>query len=76
MERHSPARTRSKDLADYTKQFHRRETTVRDGAIALNLSEEDFERLILDYVAAHPGIAGEVGWAVKSTYRTITGAEM
>jgi hypothetical protein len=39
-------------------------------------TEEDFERLILDYVAAHPGIAGEVGWAVKFTYRTITGAEM
>jgi hypothetical protein len=30
-------------------------------------TEEDFESLILEYVAAHPGIAGEIGWAVKAT---------
>lgn len=39
-------------------------------------TEEDFEDLLLESVAAHPGIAGEVGWAVKSTYRTIAGEEM
>ncbi|QEG31692.1 hypothetical protein GobsT_65360 [Gemmata obscuriglobus] len=39
-------------------------------------TEEDFEGLILGYVTAHPGIAGEVGWAVKATYRTISGEEM
>ena len=39
-------------------------------------TEDDFERLLLESVAAHPGIAGEVGWAVKPTYRTITGVGM
>ncbi len=39
-------------------------------------AEEDFEGLILEHVAACPGIAGEVGWAVKDAYRTVSGAEM
>lgn len=39
-------------------------------------SERDFENLLYECIVIHPGIAGEVGWAVKSTYRTITGEEM
>src|SRR5947207_1955787 len=38
-------------------------------------TEADFESLILEYVAAHPGIAGEVGWAVRASYRTVSGEE-
>ncbi len=35
-------------------------------------TEEDFERLILESVGAHPGIAHEVGWAVRFSYRAIS----
>jgi hypothetical protein len=39
-------------------------------------TEADFESLILDYVAKHPGIAKEVGWAVRYSFRTVSGQEM
>src|SRR5262245_37981913 len=39
-------------------------------------TEEDFESLLLESVTAHPGIAHEVGWAVRFSYRTISGEEM
>jgi hypothetical protein len=39
-------------------------------------TEEDFESLILEYVASHPGIAEEVGKAVRRSYRTVAGREM
>jgi hypothetical protein len=39
-------------------------------------TEEDFESLILDYVASHPDIASEVGRAVRFSYRTVSGEEM
>jgi hypothetical protein len=39
-------------------------------------TEEDFERLILEYVAAHPGIAHEVGLAVRFSYRAVLGEEV
>jgi hypothetical protein len=39
-------------------------------------TEEDFESLILESVVAHPGIAQEVGWAVRFSYRTISGEEV
>src|SRR5262245_43513166 len=38
--------------------------------------EEDVEGLILDYVASHPDIASEVGWAVRFSYRTVSDEEM
>jgi GrpB-like predicted nucleotidyltransferase (UPF0157 family) len=39
-------------------------------------TEEDFERLLREYVAAHPGIAGEVGHALRFSYQAVTGQEM
>jgi hypothetical protein len=39
-------------------------------------TEEDFERFLLESVSAHPGIAHEVGWAVRFSYRAISGKEM
>lgn len=39
-------------------------------------TEKNFETLILDYVASHPDIASEVGWALRSSYRTVSGKEM
>ncbi len=39
-------------------------------------TEEDFESLILDYIASHSDIASEVGWAVRLSYRTVSGEEM
>lgn len=39
-------------------------------------TEEDFESLILGYIASHPGIAKEVRWAVRSSYRTVSGVEI
>jgi hypothetical protein len=39
-------------------------------------TDEDFERLILECVAAHPGIAHDVGWAVRFSYRAISRKEM
>lgn len=39
-------------------------------------TEEDFENLILDYVASHPNIASGIGWAVRASYRTVSGEEM
>ena len=39
-------------------------------------TEEDFERLLLESVAAHPGIADEVGWAVRFSYHAISGEEL
>jgi hypothetical protein len=39
-------------------------------------TEEDFESLILAYITSHPGIAGEVGQAVRGSYRTVAGQEM
>jgi hypothetical protein len=39
-------------------------------------TEEDFESLILGYIASHPEIASEVGWAVRFSYRAVAGEEM
>jgi hypothetical protein len=38
-------------------------------------TEEDFESLILGYIASHPGIAEEVGKAVRRSYQTVTGKQ-
>src|SRR5437763_16435975 len=39
-------------------------------------TEEDFENLILGYIASHPSIAEEVGKAVRRSYQTVVGREM
>jgi hypothetical protein len=39
-------------------------------------TEEDFESLVLGYIASHPGIAEEVGKAVRRSYQTVAGREM
>jgi hypothetical protein len=39
-------------------------------------TEEDFESLILGSIASHPGIAEEVGKAVRRSYQTVAGREM
>jgi hypothetical protein len=39
-------------------------------------TEADFEDLLLDYCRSHPGIAPEVGRAVRRSYRAVAGEEM
>ncbi len=39
-------------------------------------TEEDFESLILECIASNPGIAEEVGKAVRRSYQTVVGREM
>ena len=39
-------------------------------------TEEDFENLILEHIATHPNIAHEVGWAIRFSYRTVSGEEI
>ena len=39
-------------------------------------TEEGFESLILGHIASHPGIAEEVGKAVRRSYPTIAGRKM
>ena len=39
-------------------------------------TETDFEDMLLGYIQSHPGIASDIGWAVRSSYRTVTGEEM
>jgi hypothetical protein len=39
-------------------------------------TESDFEDLLLGYIQSHPNIASEIRWAVKHSYKTITGEEI
>jgi hypothetical protein len=39
-------------------------------------TEEDFESLILECMASHPGITAEIWNAVRHSYQTIAGREM
>jgi len=39
-------------------------------------TETDFEDLILSYIQSQPGIAPEIGRAVRHSYRIVTGEEM
>jgi hypothetical protein len=39
-------------------------------------TEEDFEDLILSYVASHPNIAREVGAAIRRSYRAVSDDEI
>ncbi len=39
-------------------------------------TETDFEDMLLGYVQSHPGIASGIGWAVRHSYRIVTGEQM
>ena len=39
-------------------------------------SETDFEDMLLGYIQSYPGIASEIGGAVRHSYRIVTGEEM
>jgi hypothetical protein len=39
-------------------------------------TEADFEDLLLGYARSHPGIAADLGWAVRQSYQAVAGSEM